>query len=145
MPRTRREPLELAIGRLWRAALDLCHADDDVHLARRLFATMLAKHEGGGDRICCKRWAPPDDFAELTTVDDDGTPESGGDAEFLDPLPQAEWCDGCKQFMDGPDYRDAMWRRRAAKARMKRAYKIINQSGSTTSACQLRPGTNRTS
>jgi hypothetical protein len=52
------------------------------------------------------------------------------ESEKLDPLPRAEWCKHClqfAQFAEGMGYHyDALRERRAAKARMKRAFKIFS-------------------
>jgi len=72
---------------------------------------MMQEHDSGMDPICCRPWKDPND----------------DEAEELEPLPRSKWCESCARFEDGSvDYYNALWKRRTAKARMKRAYNIID-------------------
>lgn len=108
--RKRKAPLELANGRLFRAAIDFCAADTDVQVARLEYREFIDAHGGGVDRICCMRWK--------NRYDDE--------SEEMEPLPESKWCAACLRYVRAVEDRmDPLWRRRSAKARMKRAYKII--------------------
>jgi len=76
MPRKRRPPVDLAQGRLLRAALDFCAADKDVQLAPQQWKEV---HDWHQDQVCCLPWKDP--FED--------------NAQQLDLLPRSLWCEHC--------------------------------------------------
>lgn len=91
-----------------RAAMDFCRADADVQHRTMLLHELRALHHG--TEVC---YIPiKNQFGEI----------------IKKARPQAQWCDHCRRFPpEAVDYTDAKWKRRAAKTRMKRAYKKLAQ------------------
>ena len=90
-----------------RAAMDFCRADAEVQRRTSLLSGLRALH---GSEVC---YIPiKDDFGNI----------------IRKARPQAKWCEHCKRLPpEDVDYADAKWERRAAKTRMKRAYKKLTQ------------------
>ncbi|WP_319525757.1 hypothetical protein [uncultured Desulfosarcina sp.] len=85
-----------------RAARDFCSADADVQLSKRQWSELHQVHDLR-DGVCCLEWR-----------DDEPV------------IPRSEWCEACLKYeKERVDYHYALLRRRSAKARMKRAYKIL--------------------
>jgi hypothetical protein len=88
-----------------RAAMDFCRADADVQRRTILLRELRALHDGEVCYISIK-----DDFGNI----------------IRNARPQAKWCEHCKRLPpEDVDYADAKRERRAAKTRMKRAYKKL--------------------
>ncbi len=89
-----------------RAAMDFCAADVDVQRRTMLLRKLRALHSG--THVC---YLPvKNEFGEIVER----------------ALPPSKWCRHCKRLPpDVVDYSDAKWGRRAAKTRMKRAYKKL--------------------
>ncbi len=93
-----------------RAAMDFCRADEDVQRRTGLLSHLRALH---GGEVCYL--AIKDDFGNV----------------IRKVFPQNKWCQHCKLLpWESVDYTDAKWERRAAKTRMKRAYKKLTRVGS---------------
>ncbi len=91
-----------------RAAMDFCRADEDVQRRTILFRELRYQHSG--DEVC---YLPIKD--NLGNV-------------VRKARPQSKWCEHCKRLpWESVDYTDAKWERRAAKTRMKRAYKKLTK------------------
>ena len=89
-----------------RAAMDFCSADADV---LRRTALMGELRRGHPETNVCYL-AVKNEFGEI----------------IKRPLPASKWCEHCKRLPpEVVDYSDAKWQRRAAKTRMKRAYKKL--------------------
>lgn len=90
-----------------RAAMDFCRADAEVQRRTILLRQLRAVH---GGEIC---YIPiKDDFGNI----------------IRKARPEEKWCEHCKRVPpEDVDYFDAKWKRRAAKTRMKRAYKKLTQ------------------
>lgn len=88
-----------------RAAMDFCRADADVQRRTILLRELRARH---GGEVCYIN--VEDNFGNI----------------IRKALPQAKWCEHCKRLPpEDVDYSDAKWKRRAAKTRMKRAYRKL--------------------
>ncbi|MGB7331181.1 MAG: hypothetical protein WBD25_07335 [Terriglobales bacterium] len=89
-----------------RAAKDFITADLDVQLARSQWREIHDLHGYGG--VCCLPWEDADNEIKRPS------------------LPRRKWCAHCKRITaQAVSYPDALWKRRAAKVRMKRAYKKL--------------------
>lgn len=98
--------LERLERRLLRAASDFCAADEQVKLARRQWREIHDLHDPY-DGVYCLPWET----------------ENGNRS---DELPRSEWCEHCIRIIgEAVDYQYALWKRRSAKTRMKRANKEI--------------------
>jgi hypothetical protein len=90
-------------------AIGFCRADKEVQLARRQWSEIHSLHDPYAG-VCCLPWGDPSD------ENDPGR----------EALPKKEWCEHCKRIMlEAIDYDSALWKRRAAKTGMKRAYKRL--------------------
>jgi len=86
--------------------MDFCRADAEIRHRMSLFERLKYLH--CGRQICY-----------LAVKDDLGN-------VIEKALPQKKWCEHCKSLpWESLDYTDAKWERRAAKTRMKRAYKKL--------------------
>lgn len=89
-----------------RAAKDFIAADLNVQLARNQWRELRNLHGYAG--ICCVPWE--DAYNDIKRP----------------ALPRRKWCDDCKRIVaQAVNYQDALWSCRAAKVRMKRAYKKL--------------------
>jgi hypothetical protein len=89
-------------------AIRFCQADSEVQLAIKQWQEIRARHDPYTG-VCCLPWGDPSD-------ENDGR----------EALPKEEWCEYCKRFtLEAIDKSDALWKRRAAKTGMKRAYKKL--------------------
>jgi hypothetical protein len=88
------------------AAIDFCAADVEVQAARNERRDLVFQH--GSEAVCC-----------AIRVSNDLE-------ELYDPipnLPESRWCKHCRKFAKTSiNYQDALFKRRSAKTRMKRAY-----------------------
>jgi hypothetical protein len=101
-----RSPIERITVRLLSAAIDLCAADVDVQTARRQRRDLALRH--GSEGICCAIRMPVD----IEEVHDP-----------VPNVPKSRWCKHCQRFArTAIHYQDALFARRSAKTRMKRAY-----------------------
>lgn len=91
-----------------RAAMDFCRADAETQRRTILLRELRALH--GGTEVC---YIPiKNEVGEI----------------IKKARPQDKWCNHCTRFPpEAVDYADAKWERRAAKTRMKRAYKKLVQ------------------
>jgi hypothetical protein len=82
---------------LLKAAKDFVFADLQVQLARKQWRELHYLHSAQ-DSACCLRY----------------------------PNTRRKWCEDCKRIVaEAVNYPDALWDRRAAKVRMKRAYRKL--------------------
>jgi hypothetical protein len=85
---------------LLKAAKDFVSADMQVQLARKQWRELHYLHPAR-DRVCCLRY----------------------------PNTRRKWCEVCKRIVaEAVNYPDALWDRRAAKVRMKRAYRKLEEN-----------------
>ncbi|MFY9583901.1 MAG: hypothetical protein WAR21_05350 [Candidatus Acidiferrales bacterium] len=90
-----------------RAAMDFCHADADVQRAKNQWRELYNFHDPEIG-VCCL--PIKNQFGKITRRE----------------LPRSKWCEHCKRIVaEAVDYHYALWERRAAKVRMKRAYKKL--------------------
>lgn len=100
--------LDRAVERLISSAIDYCKADA-IAVAASAQLTKLASYHDPYDGICC---VPP-----AQTDFDSDPPEA---------KPRSKWCKYCRQYAkEAIDGSGAKWTRRAARQRMRRAYKQI--------------------
>jgi hypothetical protein len=97
-----------AVERLISSAIDYCRADAIVIAAQAQFAELARNHDSY-NAICC---IPP--------------PQTDFDSDPPEALPESEWCEYCRKYAgEAIDGESAKVSRRAARQRMRRAYRQI--------------------